>query len=70
MSDARYYTERNGPDPDVSSYYQSVPMAMWITLVNLGGEAPLADYTVWGKVRLPKAVEHPASCCPRGSAVA
>lgn len=46
----RYYTERNGPDPNMTPYYQSVPMAMWVTLLNLSGEAPLCDYTVWGKV--------------------
>eukprot|EP00752_Nemacystus_decipiens_P005802 g5248.t1 len=45
-----YYTERNGPDPSMTPYYQSVPMAMWVTLLNLSGEAPLCDYTVWGKI--------------------
>lgn len=49
---ARYYTEGNGPDPNMTPYYQSVPMAMWVTLLNLSGEAPLCDYTVSGKVSL------------------
>lgn len=50
----RYYTERAGPDPSTTPYYQSVPMAMWVTMLNLAGEAPLCDYTAWGKVsRLP-----------------
>lgn len=35
----------------MTPYYQSVPMAMWVTLLNLSGEAPLCDYTVWGKVQ-------------------
>ena len=34
----------------MTPYYQSVPMAMWVTLLNLSGEAPLCDYTAWGKV--------------------
>ncbi|CAM9445641.1 unnamed protein product [Discosporangium mesarthrocarpum] len=45
-----YYTERFGPDPNITPYYQSVPMAMWITLLNLSGEAPLCDYSMWGKI--------------------
>lgn len=45
-----FYTERDGPDPNMTPYYQSVPMAMWVTLLNLSGEAPLCDYTIWGKV--------------------
>lgn len=46
----RFYTESDGPDPNMTPYYQSVPMAMWVTLLNLSGEAPLCDYTAWGKV--------------------
>ncbi|CAM9596567.1 unnamed protein product, partial [Hapterophycus canaliculatus] len=45
-----YYTERAGPDPTITPYYQSVPMAMWVTMLNLAGEAPLCDYTTWGKI--------------------
>ena len=48
----RYYTERYNPDPNMTPYYESVPMAMWITMLNLSGEAPLCDYTLWGKVTL------------------
>lgn len=50
LANLRYYTERGGPDPNMTPYYQSVPMAMWVTLLNLSGEAPLCDYTAWGKV--------------------
>ena len=32
-----YYAERNNPDPNMSKYYDSVPMAMWVTLLNLSG---------------------------------
>ncbi|CAN0027659.1 unnamed protein product, partial [Sphacelaria rigidula] len=45
-----FYTESNGPDLNMTPYYQSVPMAMWVTMLNLSGEAPLCDYTIWGKV--------------------
>lgn len=47
----RFYTDGDGPDPNMTPYYQSVPMAMWVTLLNLCGEAPLCDYTTYGKVR-------------------
>ncbi|CAM9346447.1 unnamed protein product, partial [Phaeothamnion confervicola] len=45
-----YYAERNNPDPDMAAYYTSIPNAMWVTLLNLSGEAPLCDYTMWGKL--------------------
>ncbi|CAM9142714.1 unnamed protein product [Ascophyllum nodosum] len=45
-----FFTESQGPDPEMTPYYESVPMAMWVTLLNLSGEAPLCDYTAWGKV--------------------
>ena len=45
-----YYTERDNPDTEMANYYKSVPHAMWITLLNLSGECPLAFYSVWGKV--------------------
>lgn len=44
-----YYAERNNPDPNMSKYYSSVPRAMWVTLLNLSGEAPLCDYTLVGR---------------------
>jgi hypothetical protein len=45
-----YYSERNNPDPKMRSYYDSVPTAMWMTMLNLSGEAPLCDYTLFGRV--------------------
>ena len=49
-SSLMYYAERHNPDPEIAKYYSSVPAAMWITLLNLTGESPLADYTVAGKI--------------------
>lgn len=45
-----YYAERHNPDPNMRKYYSSVPTAMWMTLLNLSGEAPLCDYTFWGRI--------------------
>jgi hypothetical protein len=45
-----YYAERYNPDPNMSKYYDSVPKAMWVTLLNLSGEAPLSDYTTLGSI--------------------
>lgn len=45
-----YFAERNNPDEDMQRYYSSVFTSMWITLLNLSGEAPLCQYTVAGKV--------------------
>mmetsp|Transcript_21568 Transcript_21568/g.31362 ORF Transcript_21568/g.31362 Transcript_21568/m.31362 type:complete len:1172 (-) Transcript_21568:211-3726(-) len=45
-----YFAERNNPDPKMRSYYSSVPTAMWMTLLNLSGEAPLCDYTLVGRI--------------------
>ena len=28
----------------------TIPNSMWITLLNLSGESPLAHYTAWGKI--------------------
>ena len=33
-----YYTERENPDLEMARYYQDIPSAMWITLLNLSGE--------------------------------
>ena len=44
-----YYTERDNPDPEMSAYYTSIPVSMWMTLLNLNGESPLCDYTALGK---------------------
>lgn len=45
-----YMTERDNPDPEMASNYNSVPNAMWMTLLNLSGESPLAQYSVMGKI--------------------
>jgi hypothetical protein len=45
-----YFTERDNLDPEMAENYSTVPNAMWVTLLNLAGEAPLAQYSVWGKV--------------------
>jgi hypothetical protein len=45
-----YYAERENPDPKMAAYYSSVPNAMWITLLNMSGEAPLCDYTFMGSI--------------------
>ena len=46
----RYYAERNNPDWSMARYYQSIPGAMWVTLLNLTGESPLCDFTFFGKI--------------------
>lgn len=45
-----YFTERDNLDPEMASNYNTVPNAMWITLLNLSGEAPLAQYSLVGKI--------------------
>jgi hypothetical protein len=45
-----YYTERDNPDDEMASNYSTIPNAMWMTLLNLSGEAPLCQYSVPGKV--------------------
>lgn len=50
FSSILYYTERNNPDDEMSTYYKTVPHSMWITLLNLSGECPLAHYSVMGKI--------------------
>ncbi len=45
-----YYTERDNPNAEMANYYKTVPHAMWITLLNLSGECPLAHYSAMGKV--------------------
>jgi len=47
-----YYAERGNPDPKMAKYYSSVPQALWMTLLNLSGEAPLCDYTTAGRLIL------------------
>lgn len=45
-----YFSERNNPNAEMASNYNTVPNSMWITLLNLSGEAPLCQYSLWGKV--------------------
>ena len=45
-----YYAERDNPDWSMARYYQSIPGAMWVTLLNLTGESPLCDFTFFGKI--------------------
>lgn len=45
-----YFTERDNPDEEMASNYNTVPNAMWITLLNLAGESPLSQYSMAGKV--------------------
>mmetsp|Transcript_130029 Transcript_130029/g.193603 ORF Transcript_130029/g.193603 Transcript_130029/m.193603 type:complete len:1282 (-) Transcript_130029:195-4040(-) len=45
-----YITERDNPDAEMAANYNNVPNAMWMTLLNLAGEAPLCQYSAWGKV--------------------
>jgi hypothetical protein len=45
-----YYAERYNPDPDMRRHYRSVPKSMWITLLNLSGEAPLCKYQWGGRI--------------------
>lgn len=47
-----YLTERDSMDKETANYYKSVPHSMWITLLNLSGECPLAHYTAFGKIIL------------------
>jgi len=45
-----YYTERDSLDEEMKVYYNTIPNSMWITLLNLSGECPLAHYSNVGKV--------------------
>eukprot|EP00527_Entomoneis_sp_CCMP2396_P007171 CAMPEP_0198142330 /NCGR_PEP_ID=MMETSP1443-20131203/5137_1 /TAXON_ID=186043 /ORGANISM="Entomoneis sp., Strain CCMP2396" /LENGTH=1293 /DNA_ID=CAMNT_0043805305 /DNA_START=69 /DNA_END=3950 /DNA_ORIENTATION=+ len=45
-----YITERDNPDSEMAENYKTVPHSMWLTLLNLSGEAPLAQYSTIGKV--------------------
>lgn len=47
-----YYIERNNPDDEIANYYKTIPHAMWITLLNLSGECPLAHYSLLGKIMM------------------
>lgn len=45
-----YFTERDNPDEEMASNYNTVPNSMWVTLLNLSGESPLSQYSKAGKV--------------------
>ena len=44
-----YLSERDNPDPEMAANYNNMPNSMWMTLLNLSGEAPLSQYSVPGK---------------------
>ena len=52
FSSLLYLTERDSLDKEMANYYKSVPHSMWITLLNLSGECPLAHYSGFGKIIL------------------
>lgn len=52
FSSLLYLTERDSLDKEMANYYKTVPQSMWITLLNLSGECPLAHYSAFGKVIL------------------
>jgi hypothetical protein len=45
-----WYAEKDNADGDMQKYYSSPFTSMWMTLLNLSGEAPLCQYTVPGKI--------------------
>ena len=45
-----YFSERDSLDAEMADNYKTIPSSMWITLLNLSGEAPLSQYSLWGKV--------------------
>ncbi|CAJ1409909.1 unnamed protein product [Effrenium voratum] len=49
FSTVMYYAEKDNPDPEMAAHYSSVATSMWVTLLNLSGEAPLCEYTTAGK---------------------
>jgi len=50
FSSILYFTERDNVDEEMHAYYNTIPNSMWITLLNLSGECPLAHYSAIGKV--------------------
>ena len=45
----RYLAERDNPDSETREHYATMGESMWVTLINLTGEAPLCDYTLAGR---------------------
>jgi voltage-gated potassium channel len=50
FSSCLYYSERNSLDEEMASFYNTIPNSMWVTLLNLSGESPLAQYSATGKI--------------------
>jgi hypothetical protein len=49
FSSVLYFTERNNPDKEMANWYSNIPNSMWMTMLNLSGECPLANYSTPGK---------------------
>lgn len=50
FSSVLYFTERDNPDEEMAGWYSNIPNSMWMTMLNLSGECPLANYTTPGKI--------------------
>jgi Ion transport protein len=50
FSTCLYFTERYSLDEEMASNYNTIPNSMWITLLNLSGECPLCQYSLYGKM--------------------
>ena len=50
FSTCLYFTERHSLDEEMAFHYRTIPSAMWITLLNLSGESPLSQYSMYGKI--------------------
>jgi len=45
-----FYTERDNPIPSMREQYQTMLGSLWMTLLNMSGEYPIADYTTLGRI--------------------
>ena len=50
MSLIRVLGHAGSPDAEIRANYNTVPAAMWMTLLNLSGESPLCKYRLVGRV--------------------
>jgi voltage-gated potassium channel len=50
FSSLMYWTDRNNDLTKVAKEFNTVPKAMWITLLNFTGEYPIGDYTPLGRL--------------------
>lgn len=50
FSTVLYISERDNINVEMSSNYNTIPNSMWMTLLNLSGEAPLSEYSIIGKI--------------------